>query len=158
ARHADYLAVMTYDEHYAGSPRAGSVASLPWVEKGIQGLLGEVPAQRLLLGIPFYTRLWKEEKSPEGRIKVSSRALGMADAEAAVAAAGAVPVYDAKSGQDYAEWTQEGATYRIWLENERSLQSRVQLVHRYGLAGVACWRRGFEREDIWPFMAAHLRR
>lgn len=158
ARHADYLAVMTYDEHYAGSPRAGSVASLPWVEKGIQGLLEEVPAQRLLLGIPFYTRLWKEEKGPEGRTKVSSRALGMADAEAAVAAAGAVPVYDAKSGQDYAEWTQEGATYRIWLENERSLQSRVQLVNRYGLAGVACWRRGFEREDIWPFMAAHLRR
>lgn len=156
ARHADYLALMVYDEHYAGSPRAGSVASLPWVERGIRGLLEEVPAEKLLLGIPFYTRLWKEEREPDGQLKVTSRALGMEEAESILGEKGISPRYDPATGQDYAEWREGGATWRVWLENERSLAARLRLASDYGLAGVAAWRRGFEKPAVWELIRSYL--
>ncbi|MEW5932753.1 MAG: glycosyl hydrolase family 18 protein [Bacillota bacterium] len=156
ARAADYLAVMTYDEHYAGSPRAGSVASLPWVEQGIRGLLEEVPPGKLLLGIPFYTRLWKLERPPGGAPKLTSRALGMEEVEALLAERGIEPTFDPASGQDYARWEEGGATFQVWLENERSILARLKLAAKYGLAGVASWRRGFEKPAVWDVIAAEL--
>ncbi|MEW5933562.1 MAG: glycosyl hydrolase family 18 protein, partial [Bacillota bacterium] len=155
-RAADYLAVMTYDEHYAGSPRAGSVASLPWVEQGIRGLLEEVPPGKLLLGIPFYTRLWKLERPPGGAPKLTSRALGMEEVEALLAERGIEPTFDPASGQDYARWEEGGATFQVWLENERSILARLKLAAKYGLAGVASWRRGFEKPAVWDVIAAEL--
>ncbi|WP_126429405.1 glycosyl hydrolase family 18 protein [Brevibacillus marinus] len=147
----DYIAVMTYDEHWASSPKAGSVASLPWVEKGLQGVLEEVPHDKLLLGVPFYTRLWKEEKQADGTVKVSSKALSMAQAEAWLAERNLKPKPDPQSGQLYASYVdpQDGATYKIWLEDSSSMAKRVALVHKYDLAGIAAWRRGFEQPPIW---------
>ncbi|MEW6398571.1 MAG: glycosyl hydrolase family 18 protein, partial [Bacillota bacterium] len=156
ARVADYLAVMTYDEHYAGSARAGSVASLPWVEKGIRDLLEEVPPGKLLLGIPFYTRLWKVERQPGGGYRLTSRALGMAEVEALLAERGVVPRFDPATGQDHARWEEDGVAYQVWLENERSVLARVRLAARYRLAGLATWRRGFEKPGVWDVIASQL--
>ncbi|UFJ43193.1 SH3 domain-containing protein [Brevibacillus humidisoli] len=147
----DYIAVMTYDEHWASSPTAGSVASLPWVEKGLQGVLEEVPNEKLLLGVPFYTRLWKEEKQPDGTLKVTSKALSMAKAESWLAERKLTPQPDAESGQLYASYVDpaDGATYKIWLEDSSSMAKRAALVRKYDLAGIAAWRRGFEQPPIW---------
>lgn len=147
----DYIAVMTYDEHWATSPTAGSVASLPWVEKGLQGVLEEVPNEKLLLGVPFYTRLWKEEKQADGTVKVSSKALSMAQAEAWLAERDLKPELDPQSGQLFARYVDpvDGATYKIWLEEAGSIAKRMELVHKYDLAGIAAWRRGFEQPPIW---------
>jgi hypothetical protein len=156
ARAADYLALMAYDEHYSGSPAAGSVASLPWVEKGILGLLEEVPPGKVLLGIPFYTRLWRLEPQPGGGYRLTSRALGMAEVEAMLEEKGVTPRLDPLTGQEYAEWEEGGTTYRVWLENERSVLARIRLAERYRLAGVASWRRGFEKPGIWEVIASRL--
>lgn len=154
----DYMMVMTYDEHWAASPIAGSVASLPWVERGLQGVLEQVPSEKILLGVPFYTRLWKEEKDDQGDIKVSSKAYSMNGIEEWIAQRNVPIVYDESSGQNYAEYhdQDEDVVYKIWLENEVSMAKRIDLVHKYNLAGVASWRRGFEKPEIWEVIQQGL--
>jgi spore germination protein YaaH len=154
----DYVAVMTYDEHWAASPKAGSVASLPWTEKGLQGVLEEVPARKLLLGVPFYTRLWTEEKQSDGTTKVSSRAFSMSRAREWIAERNLTPVLDEASGQHYVEYADphDGKTYKMWIEDTVSMEKRIQLVEKYNLAGVAAWRRGFEVPEIWTIIEAGL--
>ncbi|EHM10666.1 putative glycosyl hydrolase [Thermanaerovibrio velox DSM 12556] len=145
---ADYVMVMTYDEHWGKSPVAGSVASLPWVQRGLEGLLRSVPGDKLLLGLPFYTRVWEESPSGGG-VKVRSKALSMGTAESKVQENQAQVRWLEEAGQFYAEYLRDGKRYRIWLEEERSLGLKASLVPRYGLAGVAAWRRGFERPEVW---------
>lgn len=155
----DYMAVMTYDEHWAASPKAGSVASLPWVEAGLQGVLEEVPNEKLLLGVPFYTRLWTEAKQADGTVKVSSKALSMPRAQEWIAERKLTPVLDKASGQQYVEYRdpKDGNVYKMWLEDVSSMAKRVELVKKYDLAGVASWRRGFEVPEIWPTIEEGLK-
>lgn len=158
AQTVDYIAVMTYDEYWASSPVAGSVASLPWTEKGLQGILEEVPAKKVLLGVPFYTRLWTEVKQADGTVKVTSKALSMERAEAWVKERKLTPQPDAKTGQLFVSYTDptDGATYKMWLEDSGSMAKRIELVKKYDLAGVAAWRRGFEQPKIWTTIAEGL--
>lgn len=151
AKIVDYVAVMTYDEHWAASPKAGSVASLPWTENGLKGVLEEVPAEKLLLGVPFYTRLWTEAKQADGKVKVSSRALYMSGAKKWIEERKLTPKLDVASGQHYVEYKdpKDGHTYKMWLEDTTSMKKRVELVEKYNLAGIAAWRRGFEEPEIW---------
>jgi len=148
AQAVDYLMVMAYDEHTAGSGVAGSVGSLPWVEEGIKGVLEEIPAERLLLGVPFYTRVWREE-TKSGVFTVTSKALGMEAAEELLRQNQAVIQWDAESGQNFGAFREGQAQCKIWLEDQESMALRVALVKKYGLAGVASWRRGFEKPAIW---------
>ncbi len=149
AQAADYIMVMAYDEHWGSSPVAGSVSSLPWVERNLQAILEEVPREKLILGVPFYTRLWKEEPGEGEEVKVSSRALSMEGIEDLLKQQGAEPVWDEQAGQFYAEYTTQEGRFRTWLEEETSMASRIHLARKYDLAGVASWRRGFERPEIW---------
>ncbi|MGZ0052216.1 glycosyl hydrolase family 18 protein [Brevibacillus gelatini] len=159
AQVVDYMAVMTYDEHWAASPKAGSVASLPWVEAGLQGVLEEVPNEKLLLGVPFYTRLWTEAKQADGTVKVSSKALSMPKAQEWVQERKLTPVLDEASGQHYVEYRdpKDGNVYKMWLEDVSSMKKRIELVKKYNLAGVASWRRGFEEPQIWPAIEEGLK-
>ncbi|MDW7674157.1 MAG: glycosyl hydrolase family 18 protein [Bacillota bacterium] len=154
----DYMAVMTYDEHWAASPKAGSVASLPWVERGLVGILEEVPREKVLLGLPLYTRVWEEASQPDGTVKVSSKALSMQAAEALINENNAVIIYDDQAQQDYSQWTKGGSTFKIWLENDESIGRRVTLARKYNLGGVASWRRGFEKPSIWNVIETELYR
>lgn len=153
----DYMMVMTYDEHWASSPVAGSVASLPWTEKGIADIIREdhVPPSKLLLGVPYYTRIWSEERV-DGKTKVSSRAVGMSFIENLMREKKLVPVYDEQTGQDYVEYEEDGARKRIWIENETSIKARMEIVKKYELAGIASWRRGFETPNIWTVIQETL--
>jgi spore germination protein YaaH len=152
----DYVMVMAYDEHGRSSPVAGSVASLPWVEKGLQELLKEVPNEKVLLGVPFYTRLWKEEKDETGKINLSSQALSMEQAEKWLKEHKGQIVLDEAAGQNYVEVKEGEATYKMWLEDSHSMQKRIELMKKYRLAGIAAWRRGFEKEELWPLMTELL--
>lgn len=151
-RVVDYVIIMGYDEHYVGSETAGSVASLPWVEKGIQDTLEEVPAQRVINAVPFYTRLWKVEAGT-----LSSEAIGMDTAQNAVAENNAETYWDKTTGQNYGSYEKEGASYQIWLEDGESLAAKVQLVKKYELAGVAAWKLGFENSSIWQVISDNLK-
>ncbi|MBE3594092.1 MAG: SH3 domain-containing protein [Candidatus Carbobacillus altaicus] len=151
----DYVALMAYDEHWATSPVAGSVASLPWVEQGIQGLLEDVPPEKVLLGVPFYARLWQETTGEDGEKKLKQKALSMTGVENWLKDRHITPVWDEQSGQFYAEWIDptNGDRYKLWLEDESSLRARAELVRKYRLAGLAAWRRGLEDTALWPALA-----
>ena len=121
AESVDYLIVMAYDEHWGSSEIAGSVASFPWVEDNLQKLLEVVPNDQLILGVPLYTRLWEENSTGE----LSSKALSMAQVKEWLVANAVTPKYDDVSGQNYAEYYADSkSTYRIWLEDEFSLQKK----------------------------------
>ncbi|NLL57973.1 MAG: SH3 domain-containing protein [Firmicutes bacterium] len=156
AESVDYVMVMAYDEHWGTSPVAGSVSSLPWVERGLQGILQEVPADKLLLGIPFYTRLWEIEYLEGGSEKVSSRAYGMDRIKSILEEAGAQITFCEESGQNVATYQQGYKHYKVWLEDLTSLESRLALIEKYGLAGAAAWRRGFESNEVWDIFDACL--
>lgn len=152
----DYLIVMAYDEHWASSPVAGSVASLPWVEKNLQALLQVVPNDKLILGVPLYTRLWTEQMTEDGAVTVSSKSMSMSEVNEWLATRKVTPVFDEATGQNYAEHYsgEEKATYKIWLEDEISLKKRGELSQKYQLAGLASWSRYFAAPHAWT--ALHL--
>jgi len=146
----DYMMVMAYDEHWASSPVAGSVASLPWVENGMRTIIEEhgVPAEKLLLGVPFYARIWTEE-TVDGKKKVSSKAVGMDTVARWIADRGLKPTLDEKTGQHYVQYEENGAVKKIWIEDDVSMKARAELAKELNLAGVAAWSRNFANESIW---------
>jgi spore germination protein YaaH len=150
----DYVALMAYDQHWGGSQVSGSVAQLSWVEQSLKRVLMEVPKEKLLLGVPFYTRLWKEEYlNGSSKPAVSSKAISMEEAERIVAENKAEKTWDAVSGQYYATYKKDNATYKIWLEDERSIKLKAELVNEYKLAGIASWKYGLEKPTIWNVIA-----
>ncbi len=153
AEAADYIVLMAYDEHYQASPRAGSVASLPWVEQGLTQVLQEVPAEKLILGVPFYTRLFEIDESGETPQVLNSWSYSMHRAREIIETYDARIYYDELSNQHVAEYENEGLTYRMWLEDSHSMQKRLELVGKYNLAGVAAWRRGLETPEIWDLFS-----
>ena len=146
----DYIIIMGYDEHYVGSD-AGSVASLPWVEQGVQDTVTEVTPERTILAIPFYTRLWKTTGGA-----VTSEAIGMDEAQNVLSANAVEPVWDGSVGQNYATFEQDNSTYQIWLEDAQSIAEKVKLIPKYNLAGVAQWKLGFENGSIWQTISDNL--
>lgn len=153
----DYMMVMTYDEHWAASPKAGSVASLPWVEKGITQIIQEdgVPPSKLVLGVPYYTRIWTETVK-DGKTVVSSRAVGMETIRNLLAQKKLTPTYQESTGQHYVEYKESGNTIKIWIEDATSMKARAELVRKLGLAGIASWKRGLEKPDIWQVIEETL--
>ncbi|SDI96805.1 glycosyl hydrolase family 18 protein [Paenibacillus naphthalenovorans] len=152
----DYMMLMAYDEHWASSPKAGSVASLPWVEQSIVALLEEdIPPSKLILGIPFYTREWTEEVK-DGKTNVSSRAVFMDRSQRIIKEKNLTPVFSAETGQNYIEYEEDGKRKKIWIEDETSVKARIALVNKYHLAGVASWRRGFENPQAWNWIHSTL--
>lgn len=165
---ADYVVIMGYDEHYAGSQTAGSVASINWVREGIERTLEDVPSEKVINAVPFYTRLWEERPKTEEEIAespeteeyipyvVSSKAYGMDAADKVLGANGAEKVWDETTGQYYAEYTADGKTYKMWLEEEESIALKAGLIKEYKLAGIAAWKLGFERQDIWDVILRYV--
>lgn len=148
----DYVIIMGYDEHYVGSEEPGSVASLPWVEKGVVDTLTEVPAERTILAIPFYTRLWKITGGA-----LTSEAIGMDQAQKAIKENKAEPIWDGSVGQNTASYEKDGSSYEIWLEDAKSIAEKVKLIPKYKLAGVAQWKLGFENSSIWKVISENLK-
>lgn len=147
----DYVIIMGYDEHYVGSEEAGSVASLPWVEKGVTDTLTEVPPERTILAIPFYTRLWKTTGGA-----LTSEAIGMDQAQNVLTENKVEAIWDESVGQNKASFEKDGSSYDIWIEDAQSIAEKVKLIPKYGLAGVAQWKLGFENSSIWQVISDNL--
>ena len=149
-RVVDYVIIMGYDEHYVGSD-AGSVASLPWVEQGVQDTLSEVPAERVINAVPFYTRLWRTTGG-----NVTSEAIGMDQAQQVIAENNVETYWDKTTSQNYGTYDIDNSTYQIWLEDSQSIAEKVKLVSKYNLAGVSAWKLGFENSGIWQVISDNL--
>ena len=152
ARTADYIVCMCYDEHTSGSETAGSVSSLPFVQKGIRDTLKEVPPEQTVIALPFFTRLWKvnENAAP------TSSAMGMGEAAAWLSENAANVVWDEETGQNYAEAKGVDGTSKIWIEDAQSISEKMKEVMVAGCAGVAEWKLGLETQDIWQVISDHL--
>lgn len=147
---ADFIVLMAYDEHWASSPTAGSVSSLPWTEAAVRKILDEdaVPPEKLILAVPLYTRIWSEEVK-DGKTKVSSKAVGMKTVNDILTEKKLKPKYLDDVKQNYVEYTEDGALKKIWIEDQTSLKERVKLAKELNLGGVAAWTRSFGTEEAW---------
>ena len=148
---SDYIVVMAYDQHWGSSDEAGSVAQYKWVEGSINVLFRNVANRKMILGVPLYTRLWKESNG-----KVTSKTISMGEVANIIASKGLKPTWDKESQQNYVEFEENGATYKIWIEDANSLEKKVSLVNKYNLAGVGSWRLGFETQNIWDVITKEL--
>ena len=152
----DYLMVMTYDETWSKSRISGSVASLGWVEKGLRNTLLDVPSEKVLMGLPFYTREWEETVDASGHVSAKSRTMSMAAVDKTIQENHLEPLWLEDKGQHYVEYTRDDKRFRIWIEDERSIRLKTGLVAQFKLAGVASWRKGFENKGIWQVIHATL--
>ena len=151
----DYVIIMGYDEHHSRSETAGSVASIGYTREALENTLEEVPAEKIIMGIPFYTRLWREA-TIDGVTSLSSEALSMASAESVIEQYGAEPVWDEETGQYYIEYERDGAVYKMWQEEERSIEEKMKVIHDAQIAGVAAWRLGYETPEIWNVILRYV--
>lgn len=149
---ADYVIIMGYDEHTTGSEEAGSVASLPFVKEGIEKTLQEVPKEKVINGIPFYTRLWTESNNGT----LSSEVMTMGAASQYIQENGIEVYWEKETAQNYGELLTDNGTQKIWLEDEQSIEEKMKLISQYELAGVASWKLGFERADVWSVISQYL--
>ena len=152
ARVCDYVICMCYDEHINGSEEAGSVASLPFVETGIKDTLLEVPADQTVIAIPFFTRLWKTV-SPG---IPTANAMGMLEAEKWIRSNNLSTVWDDECAQEYAEMNSGDTRYQMWLENNASLEEKLKLIREADCAGVAEWKLGLEKADVWDLITEYI--
>lgn len=149
---ADYVIIMGYDEHYAGSEEAGSVASYEFVKQGIEKTLSEVPAEKVINAVPFYTRFWRTDENGE----VTSEVLGMDAAENRAKRNEVEPIWNENAKQYYVELEYQGSLYQMWMEEERSIEEKMKLMKENNLAGVASWRLGLERASIWDVILKYV--
>jgi len=149
----DYIMVMTYDQYWSKSPISGPVASIGWVETGVKKMLGEVPKEKLLLGVPFYTREWEEKEGSPAR----SKTMSMAMVEELIKTKNLNVSWLEDKGLHYVEYVKAGQRYRIWIEDEKSMALKIALIDKYDLAGAAAWRKGFERSSIWNVLNTGLK-
>jgi spore germination protein YaaH len=148
---ADYVITMAYDEYYAGSEEAGPVSSLSYVTDATSATLEQVPAEQTIIALPFYSRLWKETKK-EGEKKLSSEAYGMNSGKEVMTDAGVKFAWDDDTGMNYGEYTADGVTYKMWLEDETSLEAKMKAVTESKVAGVAFWKLGLEDSAVWDMI------
>ncbi|WP_455718245.1 glycosyl hydrolase family 18 protein [Anaerosporobacter sp.] len=147
----DYVITMAYDEHINGSDGSGSVASIGFVTDAVKNVLEEVPAEKNIIAIPFYTRLWEE--SDDG---VTAKAYSMEQAQTILDQNNAEAKWDDETKQYYAEYERDGKTYKIWLEEEKSLEEKLKVIMENDVAGIASWKLGLEKSSVWNVILKYV--
>ena len=153
ARFVDYMIVMAYDEHFAGSEEAGSVSSLPFVQQAVEEMTRVMPADQVICGIPFYTRVWTEKF---GQSAITSEVLGMDGAKNYAKENQMTETWDASLGQNVATVETSDARYTIWMEDEQSMEEKLKVIQSADLAGVSEWKLGFECADVWSLISEYI--
>ncbi|MBE5935838.1 MAG: hypothetical protein E7262_08620 [Lachnospiraceae bacterium] len=148
----DYVVIMAYDEHHSKSDKSGSVASIEYTKTAVTKTLEKVPKEKVIIAVPFYTRLWGEVNGVVDSIET----LGMQEALARVKAGGGTATWDDVTKQNYAEYIYQNKTYKVWLEDKKSLAEKLNVIMGSGVAGVGEWRIGYETTDVWPVIKAAL--
>lgn len=147
----DYVIVMAYDEHYGGSEQAGPVASIGFVKDAVSNILKVVPKEKVIIALPFYTRVWKEEDGD-----LSSESHSMTPIINLFKENDVEPEWDSETGHFYGEFTKDGANYKIWQEEDKSMEEKLQAVNNGDVAGIGFWKLGLERESIWNIVLKYI--
>ncbi|MCI8307138.1 MAG: glycosyl hydrolase family 18 [Lachnospiraceae bacterium] len=155
-RVADYVVIMAYDEHYSGSPEAGSVSSIGFVKDAVSGIIEKVAPEQVIMALPFYTRLWTVKNEGTEAQTIETAAYSMPGADSLLSDRKLEPVWDDVTGQYYAQYNEGDATNKIWLEDERSLEEKLKVVTGGGIRNVSFWRLGFEKSEVWNIVTNYI--
>lgn len=150
---ADYVIIMGYDEHYSDSEEAGSVASINFVENGIAKTVEEVPPEKVINGIPFYTRIWETNGTT-----VTSQVVNMEMAAEYLNNHGIEKQWDEETCQNYGEYQSGNSYFQVWLEDADSIRVKLSVMDQYQIGGVAEWRLGLEEPMVWEVIAEYMSR
>ena len=142
---ADYIIFMAYDQYGESSTTAGTTAGANWVEANIKKFVEreEVSSEKLILGMPFYTRAWRE--TSEG---AKSNVVAMKYVDSVVPEE-AERKWNEDLKQYYVEYQKNGIDYKMWIEDEISIKAKFDLMNKYKLAGAAYWQKDMEKQSIW---------
>lgn len=150
---ADYVMFMAYDQYGVSATKAGTTAGHNWVEANVKKFLGqeEVKAEKIILGIPFYTRVWKEING-----NVISSVVNIGNVNNLIPS-NATQTWDEDLQQYYVEYKKGGATYKIWVEDEKSIEAKLDLVSKYNLGGAAYWEYDRATNSIWNLIESKIK-
>lgn len=154
----DYLIIMTYDEHWASSPKSGSVASFGWVKSSLEDIIDIVDSEKIIMGIPLYTRIWYEtpSKTEVNKMNVRSKSITMKGQKNLLSQVNFKPIWDESSKQFYISYIMDSKLKKVWLEEKNSIKEKLTLVRELNLAGASMWSRGFETENIWDVINSEI--
>lgn len=155
---ADYVIIMAYDEHDSNSTKSGSVASISWIKSAIDDTLEQISdPKQLVIAIPFYDRLWEEEYNADGSTTlISHKDLTMKESKNVLAENEATIKWDDETKQHYAEYKKGTHIFKMWLEDEKSVEEKVKLINQAEIGGIASWRLGQETSDVWPVINKYI--
>ena len=153
---SDYVILMGYDQRGSWSSESGSISEISWVDGNIDSLINssKIPPEKIILGVPFYTRLWTEKS---GSTKPTTKVYDMQDCQEFLKNNKLTATYDEKSGQNYAEYTKGNLTYKLWLEDETSMKNRIDIINKYNLAGISGWQKGLETKNVWNIISENMK-
>jgi len=152
----DYIVIMAYDEYDGSSAVIGPSAAIGWVKQGIEDALKYISCDRIILGIPFFARVWVENRD-DNKFHISSELMGMKEAYDKFNQAAKIWGRDRATEQIYAEYDEDMKRYKVWLEDEHSLSLKLDAVNDYKLAGMSAWRRGLEWNEIWDLICEYFK-
>lgn len=153
AKAADYIVYMAYDQHGISSDEAGTTAGYDWIEVNLKKFVGtqeEIEPNKIILGIPFYARLWEEKNGT-----VSNIAIAMKDLDGVIPN-GIGKTWDDDLKQYYVEFSSNGGKYKLWIEDIKSIEAKLSLIEEYGLGGAAYWQKDMESQDVWSLISKKL--
>ena len=152
---ADYLVIMTYDEHWASSKKSGSVASYNWVKNSLNKIIKTVDSRKIIMGIPLFTRIWYEVPSTTvvNQMNVTSKTITLKGQRNLLNDIDVKPIWDDEAKQFFISYIKDSKVKKVWLEEEMSIKEKAKLVNNLNLAGVAMWSKGFETENIWKVIS-----
>lgn len=165
----DYVIIMAYDEYTNSTGESGPVASIKFVKDAISNILLEVSASKVVIGIPFYTRVWQEtpeefseqgstiiEDSINGNYSINSKNYGMSAINDIIKNKSLTKTWLSDFGLNYCEYEDANSIYRMWVEDEQSIEEKMKLINENDLAGVASWKLGLEVPDIWNIIIKYV--
>ena len=146
---SDYIVFMAYDQYGTGGNKEGTTAGYNWVENNVNKFIGQeaVAKEKIILGIPLYTRLWKEDGG-----KITSKVVNIKDVDSTLPS-DIKKKWDEELKQNYVEYTDGSATYKMWIEDEKSIAEKIGLAKKYDLAGIAFWEKDREYDGFWQYVA-----
>ena len=151
---ADYIVFMAYDQYGTSSNKSGTTAGYNWVELSLNKFLKteEIESQKIILAIPLYARLWTEDSS--GKV-VKQTTVPLKNMNSIVPE-NANKQWNDDLKQYYVEYKDNSYTKKIWIEDEKSLESKISLINKNNLGGVASWEKGMETDNFWTFLQEKL--
>lgn len=148
---ADYVIIMGYDEHWHGSGDPGSVASIGYVSGGIDRTLEQVPREKVVNALPFYTILWTIDGAT-----VTDEYLLLSNTKDYLQRIGVEAVWDEETSQLYAEWQSGTQTHKLWAETEESIQVKLNVMQNKDIAGVAVWQISYGTPEAWELINTYV--